>query len=55
MSGEVVATGVETITTTAESMLGLFQIWPLNIIVIAGIAGIALGMVKGFIPRKKSR
>lgn len=55
MSGELVATGVETITTTAESMLGLFQIWPLNICVIAGIAGIALAMVRGFIPKKRAR
>lgn len=55
MSGELVATGVETLTTTAESMLALFQIWPLNIAVIAGIAAISFGLVRGFIPKKRAR
>lgn len=32
--------------------LGLFTEWPLNIIVIAGLLGVGIGLVKGFIPKR---
>lgn len=51
-SGDVVA-NVGTVIEVAKAGLGLFQEWPLNVMIIAGILGISIGIVRGFIPKRK--
>lgn len=51
-SGEVLAQ-VGTVTEVAKAGLSLFTEWPLNVMIIAGILGISIGIVKGFIPKRR--
>lgn len=53
----MVSGDVSTMTTTVVDLvkagLGLFSEWPLNIVVVAGLLGVGIGLVKGFIPKRK--
>ncbi len=53
MSGEILVQNVSTVIDIAKQGLTLFGEFPLNIMVTAGIVGIGIALVKGFIPRKR--
>ena len=53
LTGEGVATGMESLTTNASTMvdlvktaMGLFSEFPLNLILVASLVGVAFGIFK---------
>lgn len=42
-----------TIVNLAKAGLGLFNEWPLNAVVVAGLLGVGIGLVKSFIPKRR--
>lgn len=53
MSGEQVTQLMEIVVDTTKTGLSLFNEWPLNIVVIAGILGIGIGIVAKFMPKRR--
>lgn len=52
-SGEVTTELMNLVVETAKTGLSLFNEWPLNVVVIAGVLGISIGIVAKFIPKKR--
>ena len=55
MSGEVINGLVGNIVDVTKAGLGLFTEFPLNLVVIGGLLAMGIGLVRGFIPKKRSR
>lgn len=55
MSGELFTELAGQVVTVAEQGLGLFQMWPLNIVVVGGIVSMGIALVSKFMPKAKRR
>lgn len=54
MSGDLVAQA-GTIIDVTKTALGLFEIWPLNVMIVGGLIAMGISLVRGFIPKKRAR
>lgn len=55
MSGEQFTQLAGQVIDVTEQGLGLFEVWPLNIVVVGGIIAMGIALVAKFMPKAKKR